>query len=158
MFNMMKCKPTPTPKVIGLKLSKDDRGSNVDPTLFKRLVGSLMYLTATRPDIIYGVSLISIIMETPKDTHWKAGKRILRYVSGTRNFGIKYSSSDEFKLIGYTDSDCASSIDDRKSTSGYVFNFGTGVVSWSSKKQPIVYLSSTEAEYVAATNVACQAV
>lgn len=69
---MMKCKPAPTPTVIGLKLSKDDRGSDVDPTLFKRLVGSLMYLTATRLDIMYGVSLIFRFMETPKDTHWKA--------------------------------------------------------------------------------------
>jgi hypothetical protein len=92
-FNMLKCKPAPTPTVIGLKLSKDDRGSNVDPTLFKRLVGSLMYLIATRPNIMYGVSLISRFMETPKDTHWKAGKIFLRYVSGTKNFGIKYSSS-----------------------------------------------------------------
>jgi hypothetical protein len=157
-FKMLTCKPTPTPIVTSLKLSKDDSGSNVDPTLFKRLVGSLMYLTTTRPNIMYGFSLISRFMEAPKDSHWKVGKRILRYVNGTRNFGISYSKTDEFELIGYTDSDCVSSIDDRKSTSGYVFHFGNGVVSWSSKKQPIVSLSSTEAEYVAATSAACQAV
>jgi hypothetical protein len=111
---MMKCKPTPTPTVIGLKLSKDERGSNVDPTLYKRLVGSLMYLTATRLGIMYGVSLISRFMETLKDTHWKAGKGILRYVNGTRIFGIKYSSSNEFKLIGYIDSDCAGTLMTKK--------------------------------------------
>ena len=76
-----------------VKLSKDDEESTVDPTLFKRLVGSLMYLTATRPDIMYGVSLISRFMESPKDSHWQAGKRILRYVSGTKDLGIMYSTS-----------------------------------------------------------------
>ena len=68
---MSNCKTALTPVIIGLKLSKDDEGSTVDPMLFKRLVGSLMYLTATRPDIMYGVSLISIFMESPKDSHWK---------------------------------------------------------------------------------------
>ena len=82
----------------------------------------------------------------------------MRYVSGTKDLGIMYSTSENFKLIGYTDSDNGGSIDDRKSTSGYTFHFGTGVVSWDSKKQPIVTLSSAEAEYVAATSVACQAV
>eukprot|EP00253_Pinus_taeda_P020154 PITA_20154 len=73
-FRMENCKPVPTPVATGTKLSKDDEGSNVNPTLFKILVGSLMYLTATRPDIMQGASLISIFMETPKDTHWSVGK------------------------------------------------------------------------------------
>ena len=97
-------------------------------------------------------------MESPKDSHWQVGKIILRYVSGTNDLGIMYSTSENFKLIGYTDSDNGGNIDDRKSTSEYTFHFGTGVVSWASKKQPIVSLSSAEAEYVAATSVACQAV
>ena len=96
---MSNCKSAPTPVITGLKLSTDDEGSTVDPTLFKRLVG-LMYLTATRPDIMYGVSLISRFMESPKDSHWQAGKRILRYVSGTKDLGIMYSTSENFKLIG----------------------------------------------------------
>ena len=90
---MSNCKTTPTPAIIGLKLSKDDEGSNVDPTLFKRIVGSLMYLIVTRPDIMYGVSMISRFMESPKDSHWQASKRILRYVSGTKDLGIMYSTS-----------------------------------------------------------------
>ena len=90
---MSKCKIAPTPVITGLKLSKDDEGSTTDPTLFKRLVGDLMYLTATRTDIMYGVSLISRFMESPKDSHWQAGKRILRYVSGTKYLGIMYSTS-----------------------------------------------------------------
>ena len=112
---------TPTLVITGLQLSKDDDGSTVDPMLFKRLVGSLMYLIATRLDIMYGVSLILRFMESPKDSHWKAGKRIMRYVSGTKDIGIMYSTSETFKLIGYTDSDNRGSTDDRKSTSGYTF-------------------------------------
>jgi hypothetical protein len=86
-------KEAPTPIITGLKLRKEDKGSKVDPTLFKRLVGDLMYLIATRPDIMYGVSLISKFMETIKESHWKDGKRILRYVNGTKYFCIKYSTS-----------------------------------------------------------------
>jgi hypothetical protein len=99
IFNMMNSKATPTPVITGLKLSKEYKGSNVDPTLFKMMVGSLMYLTMTRPDIMYGVSLISRFMEMPKESHWKVGKRILRYVNGKKGFGIKYSTSKDFKLI-----------------------------------------------------------
>ena len=79
-------------------------------------------------------------MESPKDSHWKAGKRVMRYVSGTIDLGNMYSTLENFKLIGYIDSENGGKIDDRKSTSGYTFNFGTCVVSWDSKKQPIVTL------------------
>ena len=97
-------------------------------------------------------------MESPRDSHWQAGKRILRYVKGTKGFGILYTASDEFELVGYTDSDWAGSIDDRKRTSGYVFHMGSGVISWASKKQPIVSQSTTEAEYIEANAAACQAI
>ncbi|XP_059076754.1 secreted RxLR effector protein 161-like [Cryptomeria japonica] len=155
---MTNVNPAPTPIALGLKLSNDDQISRVDATLFKRLVGNLMYLTVTRPDIMYGVSLISRFMDKPKESHWKDGKRILRYIAGTKSFEILYTSSDDYKLIGYTDSDWGGRIDDRKSTSGYIFHLGFGAISWASKKQPIVTLSSAEAEYVAATLAACQAV
>ena len=75
---MINCKATTTPIVIGTKLDKEDQSSNTDPTLFKKLVGSLMYLIATRPDIMFAVSLISKFMETPKEVHWQVGKIILR--------------------------------------------------------------------------------
>jgi hypothetical protein len=87
-----------------------------------------------------------------------AAKRILRYLQGTQNFGIYYTKGEKSDLIGFTDSDYAGDQDDRKSTSGYVFMLGNGAVSWSSKKQPIVTLSTTEAEFVAATTCACQAI
>ena len=124
-FIMLNCKPVVTPIETGTKLSKEDDGSKIDPRMYKRLVGSLMYLTATRLDIMFAVSLISRFMETPKSTHWQAGKRILIYIVGITNFGIQYTSNSNLKLIGYIDSDFVDSIDDRKSTSGYVFSFGS---------------------------------
>eukprot|EP00253_Pinus_taeda_P020910 PITA_20910 len=157
-FNMQNSKAAVTPTVVGLKLTKEDSSKDFDPKLYKSIVGSLMYLTVTRPDIMHVVSLISRFMERPKETHWQAAKKILRYVNGTKGFGILYSSSESFMLKGYTDSDWAGSVDDRKSTSGYVFYMGSGAISWASKKQPVVSLSTAEAEYVAATAAACQAV
>jgi len=98
------------------------------------LVGSLMYLTTTMTNIMYAVSLISRFMEYPKISHWKVGKRIQRYIEGTTNYGIWYSNSEDDSLVGYTDSDFASSIDVWKSTSGYAFMLHTGLISWASKK------------------------
>eukprot|EP00253_Pinus_taeda_P025045 PITA_25045 len=157
-FSMEECKAAITPTVMGLRLSREDSSKGFDPSLYKSIVGSLMYLTTTRPDIIYAVSLISRFMERPKEAHWQAAKRILRYVKGTKKFGILYNVSEHSDLVGYTDSDWAGSVDDRKSTSGYVFNMGSGAISWASKKQSIVALSTAEAEYVAATAAACQSV
>ena len=97
-------------------------------------------------------------METPKETHWQAAKRILRYVNGTKQYGILYTTTHDFRLVGYTNSDWARSVDDRKSTSGYVFHLDSGAISRASKKQLIVSLSTTEAEYVATTTEVCRAV
>ena len=144
-FNMQECKVAITPTVMGLKLSKNDSSKDFDPSLYKSIVGSLMYLTTTRPDIMHVVSLISRFMEKPKEAHWQAAKRILRYVKGTKRFGILYTASENSELVGYTDNDWDGSVDDQKSTSGYVFHMGSGAISWASKKQPIVALSTTEA-------------
>eukprot|EP00253_Pinus_taeda_P013208 PITA_13208 len=133
-FHIQECKATITPTVMGLKLSKEDNSKDFDPRLYKSIVGSLMYLTATRPDIMYDVSLISRFMERPKKAHWQAAKRILRYVKGTKRFGILYTVSECSDLVGYTDSDSAGSVDDRKSTSGCVFHMSSGAISWASKK------------------------
>ena len=121
---MDNCKPVPTPVAIGTKLRKDDEGLDVNLNLFKRLVGNLMYLIATRLDIMQGEILISIFMETPKDTYWSAGKRIMRYIVATRDCGIMYASTEKKDLIGYIHSDFIGILDDRKSTSGYVFHIG----------------------------------
>jgi hypothetical protein len=155
-FNMADCNPVSTPCITGLKLSKVGEGKLVNSTMYRSLVGNLMYLTATRPDLAYAISLVSRFMENPHSNHWEAAKRILRYVKGTLDSGIFYEANVVVNLMGYTDSDLAGSADDSKSTSGYVFNLGSGSISWSSKKQSIVALSTTEAEYIVASSAGCQ--
>eukprot|EP00268_Persea_americana_P008044 TRINITY_DN13089_c0_g1_i1.p1 TRINITY_DN13089_c0_g1~~TRINITY_DN13089_c0_g1_i1.p1 ORF type:complete len:530 (+),score=94.20 TRINITY_DN13089_c0_g1_i1:90-1592(+) len=161
IFEMKNCNSVATPTEYGLKLLKNPGGKKIDSTFYKQIVGSLMYLTATRPDIMHAVSLISRYTESPTEFHLLAAKRILRYLKGTIDFGIWYKKGGKSappSLIGFTDSDYAGDLDDRKSTSGYVFMIGAGAVSWSSKKQQIVTLSTTEAEFVAAISCACQAI
>ncbi|KAF2319994.1 hypothetical protein GH714_021778 [Hevea brasiliensis] len=155
-FQMKNCNFVSTPMEMGLKLVKEPDGRKVDNTLYKQIVRSLMYLTTTRPDIMHVVSLISRYMEHPKEIHLLATKRILRYLQGTINFGIFYKKGEKSELFGFSDSDFAGDPDDRKSTSEFVFMLGSGAVSWSSKKQQIVTLSTTEAEFVAgATTIYC---
>ncbi|KAH9697038.1 hypothetical protein KPL71_023433 [Citrus sinensis] len=157
-FKMNDCKPISTPVECRVKLSKHDEGEDIDSTFFKSLVGSLRYLTCTRPDILYVVGLVSRYMENPKTIHFKAANRILRYIKGTINFGLLYSFSNYYKLVGYSDSDWGGDVDDRKSTIGFVFFIGDTTFTWMSKKQPIVTLSTCEAEYVAATSSVCHAI
>lgn len=97
---MSNCNPVNTPVAIGMKLSKDGDRGFVDSTFCKSLVGSLRYLTITRPDIVYGVGLVSRYMETPKESHWLAVKRILRYIKGSLNLGLFYSYGETSELIG----------------------------------------------------------
>lgn len=155
---MFECNPVRTPVEVGTKLSKNDDGAPVDQTYLKQIVGSLRYLTCTRPDISYGVGLISRFMESPRQSHMQVAKRIMRYLKGTYDHGLFYASTNQCALVGYSDSDWGGDLDDRKSTSGYCFNFGNTAFSWSSKKQSIVALSTCEAEYVAAASSACQAI
>ncbi|KAL6130957.1 hypothetical protein ACLB2K_069335 [Fragaria x ananassa] len=144
--------------VPGQKIVRDENGIKMDATQFKQMVGSLMYLTATQPDLMFIVSLISSFMASPTQLHFAAAKRVLRYLKGTVNYEVFYKRGETSELVAYTDSDYAGDIEDSKSTSGYVFMMCGGAVAWSSRKQPIVTLSTTEAEYVAATTCACQAV
>ncbi|GKB51439.1 retrovirus-related pol polyprotein from transposon TNT 1-94, partial [Tanacetum coccineum] len=118
----------------------------------------VIYLTHTRPDLAYAVGLVSRFMHCPSKQHYGATKRILRYIAGTTTYGIWYVRKEKFELVGYCDSDWAGAKDDMKSTSGNCFMFGSGVVTWASKKKAIVALSSTEAECISAATAACQAV
>ncbi|KAH9805142.1 hypothetical protein KPL71_002337 [Citrus sinensis] len=156
-FKLEECKEMSTPMNSKEKLCKEDGTEKVDQAYFKSLIGCLMYLTATRPDILNAVSILSRFMHCASEWHLKAAKRVLRYVKGTCNFGIKFTRSKEFKLFGYSDSDWGGSIDDMKSTSVYCFTLGSSVFSWSSKKQEIVAQSTAEAEFVAATAAVNQA-
>lgn len=124
-------------------------------SFYKQLVGNMMYLTTTRPDIMYTVSLISRYMSRPTELHLLAAKRIMRYLQGTTGFGILYKKGGNRELIGFTDSDYAGCVEDRKSTLGYVFILSGAAVAWSSRKQPIVTLSTTEAEFVAVAACTC---
>ena len=158
-FGMEHCNATKSPMVPGFKLTKDEGGAKVDPTQYKQMIGSLMYLTVSRPDLTYVVSLVSRYMENPTALHMVAIKRILRYLKGTYELGICYKKGGGTSdIVAYSDSDYAGDLDDRRSTSGYVFMMGTGTVSWSSKKQAVVTLSTTEAEYISAALCACQVI
>ncbi|XP_057854791.2 secreted RxLR effector protein 161-like [Cryptomeria japonica] len=125
---------------------------------FRQLVGSLIYLTATRPDLSYVVSYISCFMTTPIAEHWIVVKRDLCYVKGTFDFDILYGRNKDLRLIDYIVLDWAGYVDDKKSTFGYVFSLGTGTVTWTSKKQQAVALSSTKAEYWGTVKTTCEAI
>ncbi|KAK2359746.1 putative mitochondrial protein [Trifolium repens] len=160
-FEMDKCNVVLSPAEPRFQLSSSENEKDVDPTYYRKLIGSLRYLCNTRPDIAYNVGIVSRFMEKPKTSHLIAVKRILRYVKGTIECGILFPTADrqrECKLIGYTDSNWCGDIEDRKSTAGYVFYYGGAPISWCSKKEPVVALSSCEAEYIVASLSTCQAV
>ena len=150
-FGMSNCNPVATPLIANEKLKKEDGSQEVDASIYRSLVGSLLYLTATRPDIMYATSLLSRFMHNPRQIHLGVARRVLRYIQGTLDYGILFERKVEPKLIGYCDSDWGGCLDDMKSTSGYVFTLGSGVFSWGSKKQQTVAQSSAEAEYVSAS-------
>ncbi|XP_038704708.1 uncharacterized mitochondrial protein AtMg00810-like [Tripterygium wilfordii] len=157
-FNMLNCKMAATPMNVNEKLQLEDGTEKANARNFRSLVGGLIYLTNTRPDIAFSMSIVSRFMHSPSKQHFGAAKRIMRYIAGTVDYGIWFTNVPDFKLFGFTNSDWAGSIDDRKSTSGNIFKLGSGAVTWSSKKQAMTALSSTEAEYVAATSSVCQAI
>ncbi|KAD6453846.1 hypothetical protein E3N88_08552 [Mikania micrantha] len=157
-FKMAHVKPDSTPMNTSEKLVINDGADKVDEVNYRSAVGGLIYLTHTRPDLAYSVSLVSRFMQKPSKTHLGAVKRIMRYIAGTYEFGLWYDQLGELELVGYTDSDWAGCGDDRKSISANIFMLGNGAVSWSSKKQSSVALSSSEAEYIAATSAACQGI
>ena len=156
-FNFQECKEVSTPMDQKEKLCKEDGADKADEGYFRSLIGCLMYLTATCPDILNDVSILSRFMHNASELHLRAAKRIIRYVKGTSDFGVKFTWSKEFKLVGFSDSDWGGSIDDMRSTSGYYFTLGSSVFSWSSKKQETVAQSTAEVEFIAATSIVNQA-
>ncbi|XP_074277770.1 secreted RxLR effector protein 161-like [Silene latifolia] len=155
---MFDCKTSSTPMNINEKLSSNYDTGDVNVRYYRQMGGGLNYLSHTRPDIAYSVSVVSKFMHNPSKQHLGAVRRILKYVADTTEYGIFYSKVSDFKLVGYTDSDWAGCLDDRKITSGYVFTLGSGAISWSSKKQETVALSSSKAEYAAISLATCQAI
>jgi hypothetical protein len=153
---MVDCKPCATPVDTQGKLSAT--GPPVaDPTGYRSLAGALQYLLFTRPDIAYAVQQVCLHMHDPREPHLTALKRILRYLRGTLDFGLLLRRSSTTELRVYTDADWAGCPDTRRSTSGYAVFLGDSLVSWSSKRQPVVSRSSAEAEYRAVANGVAEA-
>ncbi|KAI3758325.1 hypothetical protein L6452_05885 [Arctium lappa] len=145
-----------TPLSTGVKLDSDPSGENVDIKTYRGMIGSLLYLTASRPDIMFATCLCARYQANPKVSHLTAVKRIFRYLRGTQTLGLWYPKLSNFDLTAYTDADHAGCKLDRKSTSGCCQLLGNKLVSWSSKKQNCVSTSTAEAEYVAAASCCSQ--
>ena len=156
-FSMEQSNSAITPAETGMKLEHNPDEEGVDLAVYRSIVGSLTYLCNTRPDLSFSVGVVSRYMQDPKVSHLLAVKRIMRYLHETEQFGVLLSKGNE-ELVGYSDADWCGDITDRRSTVGYVFFLGKTPISWSSTKEPVVALSSCEAEYVAAFEVACQAI
>ncbi|CAL8092095.1 unnamed protein product [Prunus armeniaca] len=133
-FGFKDCKAVATPLAINEKLSKEDGSEQADEGVYKQIVGSLLYLTATRLDIMFAASLLARFMHGPTRKHMGTAKRVLRYIQGTFDYGIVYEKGKEARLIGYCDSDWSGSEDDMRSTSGYAFNLGSSVLGFSQAK------------------------
>jgi hypothetical protein len=146
-YGMTGCKPISIPLEQNVKLSADKGNLVEDITMYRRIVGSFVYMTIARPDLSYAVGVVSQFMQTPQKPHLDAVRRILKYIKHILQCGIFYEAKNQLQVHGYTDVDWASNVSNRKSTNGFMFSFGSGDVSWSSKKQPIVTLLSTEAKY-----------
>ena len=153
---MEDCKPMSTPMIISCKLSKDDESKEFDQRLYMSMIGSLLYVTTSRPDVTQAIGKVVRFQAAPKETHIIAVKRIFRYLKGTLDFGLWYPKGNDLTLIAYSDTNWAGCVDDRKSISGTMFFLGSYLVSWSSKKQSSVSLSTIEAEYIAATTCCTQ--
>ncbi|KAK6146204.1 hypothetical protein DH2020_020073 [Rehmannia glutinosa] len=150
-FGIEEGRTVSTPMATNVKIDKDEKGKSVDESKYRGMIGSLLYLTASRPDILHDVCLCARFQSNPKESHMSIVKRIFRYLKGTIQYGLFYPKNENFSLKGYSDSDYAGNIDDRKSTSGSCQFLGDCLVSWFSKKQNCVSLSMAEAEYISAT-------
>ena len=149
-YKLQDCKPVSTPMDSNVKLVKNDGCSkSVDPTQYQSMVGSLIYAAiATRPDIAHAVNTLSKFNSSPTEGHLTAVKRVFRYLKGSIKLHLRYQSNGE-EMEGYSDADWAADSEDRRSTSGNAFLMSNGAISWTSRKQPTVALSTSEAEYIA---------
>ena len=146
---MEEAKTMKTPMSSSIKLDKDEKGKSVNSTMYRGMIGSLLYLTDSRPDIMYSVCLCARFQSCPKESHLSVIKRILKYLKGAIDIGLWHLKSDNFELIGFSDVDFANCRVERKNTSG-TCNLRHSLVLWHSKKQNSIALSTEKAEYIAA--------
>jgi hypothetical protein len=145
-FQMEDSKPVGTPMVTRCKLSKDDDSPDVDQSSYRSMIGSLLYITSSHPDIMHVVGMVGRYQDAPKQSHLQFFKRIFSYLKETMTYGLWYPRNQNFQLTAYSDADWANCVDERKSTSGGAFFLGDSLVAWLSKKQGSISLSTTEAE------------
>lgn len=149
-FNMADCNGVNIPMDPGLTLVKHQSEDEIIDVPYASLIGSLLYLSnCTRPDVTYAVNRLSSFNANPTEIHWKAAKRVLRYLKQTKTKGLFYSKNNLNELHGFCDSDWANNLIDRRSTTGYLFMLNGNVISWNSKRQTTVAASTAEAEYMA---------
>jgi hypothetical protein len=149
-------KPAATPLDPSVKLHNDDGKVFEDISLYRRLVGKLLYLTNTRPDIAYATQQLSQFMHKPTMTHYKAACRVIRYLKHNPGRGLMFNRNSDIQILGYSDADWAGCLDTRRSTSGYCFFIGSFLISWKAKKQLTISKSSSEAEYRALSTATCE--
>jgi hypothetical protein len=157
-FDMLECKSMNTPMETKLKLLVDTSSELIDAMLYRQIIESSMYLTNTKPDIYFVVNTLSQFLVEPRHVHLVVAKHVMRYLKGTLDCGLSYDGDHDFTLSGYTDSDCVGSVSDRKSTSGCCFSLGSAMISWQSRKQSSIALSTAEAEYIVACSASCEAI
>eukprot|EP00253_Pinus_taeda_P011011 PITA_11011 len=150
MLPQVNSRPMAAPMITDWKKIDASEDKDVDPTLYRQLIGSLMYLVNTRPDICYAVNTLSQFMVEPKRAHWAVAKHVLRYLQGTVDYGLLYTKGKDISLSRFTDAHWAGRSVDQKCTSG------SGMTSWCNRKQKSVALISFEAEYMALSTASCE--
>jgi hypothetical protein len=153
---MLECKSMNTPMEAKLKLLVDTSSNLIDATLYKQIIGSLMYLMSTRLDIYFVVNTLSQFLVEPRHVHLVAAKHVMRYLKGTMDYGLSYDGDHDFTLSGCNDADWAGRVADKKSTSGCCFSLGLAMISWQSRKQFNISLSTTEVKYISACSASCE--
>jgi hypothetical protein len=157
-FDMLECKSMNTPMETKLKLLVDTSSKLVDFSQYRKIIGLLMYLMNTRTYICFVVNTLSQYLVEPRHVHLVDAKHVMRYLKGTLDFGICYNGDDEFRLVGYTDSDWDRSVSDRNITSRCCFILGLAMTSWKSMKQSSISLSTTKEEHIATCSSSCESI